>query len=238
MMIVVLQISKATARQAERLLDLMYWQNNQKHIGECLLMFAPDVHKEDQKKLTLSAELAFHVERATGSGFRDAAEAVQKMYRVPWLFLESDCVPLRAGWLDALYDAYLHQPKLCMGPILMKQNGERFLGRVSVYPPDVAQYAVLSFLPMSCQTKMIQELRYSGDESTIRRDAVLLHGDPSGLLVEQLMDKSTPEPSEKPAVVEAPMPGESTASEPEPEPKTPALPQKRKPGRPPKLKPN
>lgn len=60
--------------------------------------------------------------------------------RVPWLFLEPDCCPLKAGWLDAIEAEYKTAGKPFMGarvevnevPLHMSGNG--------VYPADMFQH--------------------------------------------------------------------------------------------------
>lgn len=197
MILTVIPITKDNAKQAERLLDLIYWQAGKEQIGNCLLAFAGDVHPEDQKRLKLSAELAFDVDTEFCAGYRGASDTVYTRYKCPWLYLEPDCVPLVPGWLDTLSIEYAKQPKRYMGPFLAKPGEAAFLSRVSIYPPDAARDAVASLVPMATKTRLIQELRFTGDEAKIRPDAILLHGDPSGALVEKLMlASSIPAPKE------------------------------------------
>lgn len=186
--LVVIPVLKETAAMAERMLDLIYWQHKSDvRMGECLLCFAPDVHLELQKKVLLAAELSFTVETAPGiTTLRSAAEHVAKAYKSPWLYLEPDCVPLRKGWLSILSDAYEKQPKRYFGPFLKRVEKETFLSRIAIYPPDAANDPQPA-ISMARQTKLIQELRFDGDESKIRSDAVLLHGDRTGMLVEKMI---------------------------------------------------
>lgn len=50
--------------------------------------------------------------------FKTAALHIDACYKWNWLWLEPDAVPLRAGWLDALAEAYDQCPKRFMGSLM------------------------------------------------------------------------------------------------------------------------
>jgi len=50
-------------------------------------------------------------------------------------------------------------------------------------------------VPRSTKTRLIQHLVYDGDFSKVRPDAVLLHGDKTGKLIEHLREKQKANPA-------------------------------------------
>lgn len=75
--------------------------------------------------------------------FKAAAERIEDSYRLPFLWLEPDAVPLMSGWLDRIAEAYYGCPRRYMGPLIPNNGDERFptvhLNGVSVYPHDAAK---------------------------------------------------------------------------------------------------
>lgn len=72
--------------------------------------------------------------------FMLAAQQIHASYKLPWLWLEPDCVPLKAGWLSALSEEYAGSPKRLLGGLIEStQPGlpAIHLTGVSIYPPDV-----------------------------------------------------------------------------------------------------
>ena len=72
--------------------------------------------------------------------FLSAARQVKANYKLPFLWLEADCVPLCEGWLQKIAEAYAACPKRFMGPIV-HQEGQMglpadHLTGCSVYPND------------------------------------------------------------------------------------------------------
>lgn len=57
-----------------------------------------------------------------------------KKVNEPWFFWECDAIPLRPGWLDAIYNAYLKGGKRFAGHIV---HGMGHMNGVGIYPPDV-----------------------------------------------------------------------------------------------------
>jgi hypothetical protein len=72
--------------------------------------------------------------------FMLAAQQVMFSYKLPWLWLEPDCVPLKSGWLSVLSAEYAGSPKRLLGNLIeATQPGlpAVHLSGVSIYPPDV-----------------------------------------------------------------------------------------------------
>lgn len=72
--------------------------------------------------------------------FMLAAQQVMFSYKLPWLWLEPDCVPLKPGWLSTLSEEYAGSPKRLLGGLIEStQPGSPavHLTGVSIYPPDV-----------------------------------------------------------------------------------------------------
>lgn len=81
--------------------------------------------------------------------FMWAAHYVRDNYRLPWLWLEPDCVPLTPFWLYDLALAYAKSPLRYLGAVI-EQTGQpnlpaRHLTGCSVYPNDA--YDVFSRIP-------------------------------------------------------------------------------------------
>ncbi len=68
--------------------------------------------------------------------FEKVAQTIQECIKLPWLWCEPDCVPLKSGWLDALSAMYYVQPKRFMGVwVDSKQSNmpSRYLEGCSIY---------------------------------------------------------------------------------------------------------
>ena len=79
--------------------------------------------------------------------FRATARQIWDRYKLPWLWLEPDAVPLREGWLDAIGEAYQRSPRPVLGHILDAERHidglpDRYVAGVAVYPQDL--FAILS----------------------------------------------------------------------------------------------
>lgn len=212
--------------RAESLCDWVYQLNGKRADGQCLLAPAADVHGELKTKVRIAAEMAFvgvetlNVQPSGAANktdhintlFRQVASFVSVSCRVPFLWLEPDCVPLRKGWMKALSDAYHAQPKRFMGSHLalqVKETAERHivLARASIYPPDASRdldgycqnnvpferLAATTIVPRSSKTKLIQQIAFTEDTSPekVREDAVLLHHDKTGALIDMLRIKTS-----------------------------------------------
>jgi hypothetical protein len=120
--------------------------------GHACLLF-PDslVPKEEQKAVRELAKPSFSY---TGSipivvpekGFAPnhmfmmAAQQIMFSYKLPFLWLEPDCVPLKSGWLSRLSEEYAGSPKKLLGNLIeATQPGlpAVHLAGVAIYPPDI-----------------------------------------------------------------------------------------------------
>jgi hypothetical protein len=200
---------------AEQWLDFVFLQNGRVARGPILLVCAGDVHAELEARVRIAAQVAFeqvdlHRVRLTAGNnktaavnaqFRAAAEYVSKTYRLPWVWLEPDAVPLKAGWLQAMASAYYGQAKRFCGSWLKSNN--LFLARIAIYPPDA--FADLAgfcgdktpfnmvggdfIIPRSTKTSLVQECGGYHEGVAVREGAVLLHADKAGVKLSELRDK-------------------------------------------------
>lgn len=76
--------------------------------------------------------------------FKQAAQFVQQHYKIPWLWLESDAVPLKPSWLESLSTAYYKSAKAFFGPIVQNLNHQN---GVMIYPWNAAERMPLA---MNC----------------------------------------------------------------------------------------
>ena len=213
--LVVIPFSENDAILAEHLCDWIFLLNKRVQKGHALLVVAGDVHAEMRAKVELAAQVAFETVDVVSAPaivsknknthvnalFRVAAETVSKRFTLPWLWLEPDAVPLKAGWLKAITDAYYSQPKRYSGSWM--KASELFLARVSVYPHDaindLAPYlddhgifnmnAGMSIIPASTKTRLCQEVAIYEESTTINPEAVILHHDKSAVLLTSLREK-------------------------------------------------
>lgn len=75
--------------------------------------------------------------------FLQAANQVRENYRLPFLWLEPDAIPITDTWLDQIALAYQHCPRRFMGTIVTQvgQPGlpAQYLNGVAVYPNDAVE---------------------------------------------------------------------------------------------------
>lgn len=199
---------------AEHLLDFIYLLNRRKPRDYCLLVSAADAHAELDARVKIAAEVAFKyvdfVKAPAVAGynpyqrinyqFRAAAAYVAKTYRLPWLWLEPDAVPLRTSWLEAIALAHYQQPKRYSGSWL--KSRDLFLARIAVYPPDAFSDLETFFtgpdpfnwsagstvIPKSTKTRLVQETVYT-EGMAIAETAVLLHHDKNAVKLTELRDQ-------------------------------------------------
>lgn len=197
---------------AEHLIDFIFLVNKRAKVGHCLLAVAGDTSPEMEAKVKIAAEVAFEsvdivkAPRVMGPEknlhinalFKAAAEHVQKNFRLPWLWLEPDCAPVSANWMHDLTEAYFSQPKRYLGSWYKLENGSLFLARVGVYPVDAygdlagaltqnAKFnmtAGASIVEQSTKSYLVHDYVTVNDDSFVpRKDAVLVHGDKNGILI-------------------------------------------------------
>lgn len=151
-MIITIPFCLSDGYQAEHLIDFISNLNGKEQLPHCVLVVAPDVHGEIEKKVTISAEVAFETVDKIKVGWKEgsnnakyeqinhlfftAARQMAMRYKRPWLWLEPDCVPLHKGWLLSLSMTYDSQPKRYLGSHMADSTGRKSLNRVAIYPPD------------------------------------------------------------------------------------------------------
>lgn len=183
--------------RAERLADCIFWLGGQKPIGHCLLAIGHDVHAEYRRKVTIAAQVAFnsvdvlHLPSITGTKseqttavLRQVAKHVQEAYNKPWLYMESDCVPLKASWMSDLFSAYSQQPKRYFGKYV-EADGKRLMSRTGIYPGDFHKDAGTK---ISLATTDLIHIETWKEGLVLPPTALLLNGDRSGQLIEQLIE--------------------------------------------------
>lgn len=224
-MLIVIPFTTDNAVLAERLCDWIFQLAGRTQRGSAILVCDQQVHAELRQKVRIAADVAFSSvdEVATGVQeiptqipvhywtnlmFLKAAEHVQKNYRWPWLWLEPECVPLRAHWLEAIMNAYDAQGRRYMGTH-MKLGDHMFMARVGVYPAstiydlrelkgDSGPFELelgAAMIPRSSKSRVFQQLKIRDemDIPKIREDAALVVGDSTGILIESMRESAPPE---------------------------------------------
>ena len=74
--------------------------------------------------------------------WQNAARYVAALHKEPWLWLESDAVPIRKGWLTDIAAEHVKGGKPFSGHVV---EGMGHLTGVAVYPPVVAAYSIAAF---------------------------------------------------------------------------------------------
>lgn len=80
--------------------------------------------------------------KAPNAMFRIAATHIESCFQLPWLWMEPDCVPMRASWLDEIALGYSRCPKKFMGALIQSSQPPMppvHLAGCAVYPPDAAK---------------------------------------------------------------------------------------------------
>lgn len=210
MIVVVIPFDSSDVARAERLCDLIYWQSGQKPEGHVLLAASHDVHGEFVEKCRIAATVAFqtvdviklspvsHTDSKTlklNHSLRETSKYIKDNYRVPFLWLEPDCVPLKRGWLKAIGQAYHSQPKRYMG-CHVASGEKKYLFRVAVYPHYAFSELEMNLVEKSSKTKLIQIGKYA-DGMEFDKEAVIFRRDESGDLVEKLIEESELSPKRR-----------------------------------------
>lgn len=76
--------------------------------------------------------------QSCNSLFRVAYGYIQEIAKVPFWWNETDCIPLKRGWLDALENEYYQVRKPFMGRIVDKPF--LHLTGCAIYPPHIERY--------------------------------------------------------------------------------------------------
>lgn len=197
---------------AERLMDWCFQLNDkQKNPATILLCGSQDCHAELKTKVKIAAEVAFESvieldvalipqpNNVTGKGqligrsLMRIATYVGRNSRWPYLLIEPDCVPLSKGWLEKISAAYDDQHRRYLGNYMRMtttDGDKRFMGRVAVYPLSALNDINTKYdtVPACTKTRLIQHMTFTGIEDTekIWPEAVLIHGDKTGALIEHL----------------------------------------------------
>lgn len=82
--------------------------------------------------------------------FKTAATYIREKWPQPWIWLESDAIPLRAGWLDAIEEDYRQRGAKFLGCIYHCTQPflpEQVMSAIACYPPDAIE--ILPILPQS-----------------------------------------------------------------------------------------
>lgn len=213
-LLIVAAFSANDAPLCERQMDFIHRLNGKKQVGHILLVANADCHAEMRTRIRVTAEIAFesvtetiapavakdhahHKVRQMNNLFRHAAQTAQTHFRWPWFWLEPDCVPVKADWIERLASAYDSQPKKYLGLV----SGEKpFMARCGVY------YAAASYeldklcltdvpfpvatsdrvAPSATKSDLIQYLKIESveDLAKISEKAVVVHGDKAGIFAE------------------------------------------------------
>lgn len=77
--------------------------------------------------------------KAANAMFRISARHIRECFKLPWLWLEPDAVPLKASWLDELAVHYARCPKRYMGALIHSNQPPLppiHLAGCAIYPND------------------------------------------------------------------------------------------------------
>ena len=140
--------------EIQQMLDLLSWMLDlggaKKH--RCVMLSGCKVPKEDAQILAeMAGDIYCHVECLTpfyedprpwpvncNIMWQRAAQYVFEKAKCPWFFQEPDCIPLKAGWLDAWEAEYKWCKKPFMGCVV---DDPHHLTGNAIYPPDVRPYS-------------------------------------------------------------------------------------------------
>lgn len=78
--------------------------------------------------------------------FRNAAKHIEFSSKTPFLWMEPDAIPLKAGWLDAIEEEYLRIGKPFMGDRVEVADVPLHMSGVAVYPGVMSAHAGLAYL--------------------------------------------------------------------------------------------
>lgn len=152
---------------------------------------------------------------APNAVFAFAARHVMSHQNTPWLFLEPDCCPLTAGWLDAIETEYnevaLPSGKFFMGARVEVNDVPLHMSGNAVYPADMFAHAGLALIandiafdvaaaqqivPQAHFTKLIEHAwkhptfeSWEQVEREVSKEAALYHSSKDGSLIVRLREK-------------------------------------------------
>lgn len=113
---------------------------------DCLIVLDAGMNRLIAQQLIAAAEVVFHTVKvwkyatpanggwplAANWAFQQAAYTMMEDGRA-WFWHESDCIPLKEGWMEALAEEYWSCGKPMMGSIVA---GRGHLNGTAIYPPD------------------------------------------------------------------------------------------------------
>lgn len=120
----------------------------------CLLVADAAITPEQRKEIAAIARKSFDVVMtipnsvkatwAPNSMFLSAAKWIEQCTKLPWLWLESDCTPMREGWADQIMEEYESSPMKFLGPQVPNKTDPSLpamhLTGTAVYPCDAYSY--------------------------------------------------------------------------------------------------
>lgn len=151
-LLVVIPLHKGDIELAKRLLGWIGELNGEFRCGHSALLVADiTVPVDTCKELSALAKKTFRQVdsmvvsvkdedwRAPNTMFYSTARWIQSNYKLPWLWLEPDCTPLRPGWLEELAEEYAMIPRKYMGAFV-ESNKEGLpavhMTGCAIYPAD------------------------------------------------------------------------------------------------------
>lgn len=131
-------------------IDELHAQLKRRKHRTCLLVADAAVPRDEVNAVGIMAKAAFGAAKtipvsptsghAPTQVFLSTAGWIAKCVKLPFFWLEPDCIPLVPDWLDKIEDAYEASPMTFMGA-LVRQNGQPELPSIhltgcAVYPRD------------------------------------------------------------------------------------------------------
>lgn len=80
--------------------------------------------------------------KAPNAMFRIASQHVMEVYKLPFFWMEPDCIPLKPSWLDELAISYSRCPKRFMGSLIQSRQPPMppvHLAGCAIYPADTSK---------------------------------------------------------------------------------------------------
>lgn len=193
--LIVIPFYSGNSQQTEMLVDFIYQLNGKKSSGYALLVASNEVHAEPREKIKISASLAFEsyemIQLGKVVGDKDAQIAatsravlkyVEENYKVPFLWLEPDCTPVKKEWVAQLESTYEASPKRYLGNNKM---------RAKIYPNDATNDFGKSINNPAIDSGLIAEIVIESDKDIqkVPADAALCHSDKKQILLKSLRSK-------------------------------------------------
>jgi len=206
---------------AEHLCDYIFLLNKRVKKYHALLVADSDTHGEMREKVKIAAEVAFESVELIQAPvvvspdknlrinrtFMAAAEHIAKAYRMPWFWMEPDCVPLAKNWFDKITDKYFDQPKRYAGSFFLTKDAAGkdafMMARVSCYPTnaidDLKSFlsiqspfhvtSGLAITPRATKTRLVQEAPVKDEYFNPMEGVVMVHGDKHSILLAKLREQ-------------------------------------------------